>query len=168
MENQARAMQNTYMMECTVGTITNEYFESSNIRIYLPIEELAVLNKDETIAVVCKLTEVIEEKDSWGITYWLVFGESQLYEGDIPDVAPRDHEIFTGLLKGRNNSYEGAWNIQIGDSDYLKLIYFAEGTDLSSYNESFNSGEEITFSVDISNTLTIVPEKFYNAKIISK
>lgn len=167
LENQARAMQNTYMMECCVGSVTNEYFENDNLRIYLPSEELAKLNKGENVAVVGKITEVTEEKDSWGgITYWIEFGDAQLYDGEVPEVAPRDHEIFTGLLKGKNNSYEGAWNIQIGDSNYLKLIYFAEGTDLSAFNEAYNSGEEITFSVDISSSLTNIPDKFYNAKII--
>lgn len=166
MENQARAMQNTYMMECPVGSITNEYFESGNLRIYLASEELAKLNKGENIAIVCKITEVIEEKDSWGITYWIEFGDAQLYDGEVPAVAPREHEIFTGLLKGKNESYEGAWNIQIGDSNYLKLIYFAEGTDLSAFNEAYNSGEEITFSVDLSSVYTTIPDKFYNAKII--
>ena len=166
MENQARAMQNTYMMECSVGSITNEYFESGNLRIYLASEELAKLNKGESVAIVCKVTEVIEEKDSWGSTYWIEFGDAQLYDGVVPDVEPREHEIFTGLLKGKNESYEGAWNIQIGDSNYLKLIYFAEGTDLSAFNESYNSGEEITFSVDISSSLTDVPGTFYNAKLI--
>lgn len=166
MENQARAMQNTYIMECSVGSITNEYFESGNLRIYLASEELAKLNKGESVAIVCKVTEVIEEKDSWGVTYWIEFGDAQLYDGEVPDVEPREHEIFTGLLKGKNESYEGAWNIQIGDSNYLKLIYFAEGTDLSAFNESYNSGEEITFSVDISSSLTDVPGTFYNAKLI--
>lgn len=72
LDNQARVMQNTYMMECSVGSITNEYFEDSNLRIYLPSEELAKLNKGENVAVVGKITEVTEEKDSWGgITYWI-------------------------------------------------------------------------------------------------
>lgn len=166
MENQARAMQNTYIMECSVGSITNEYFESGNLRIHLASEELAKLNKGENVAIICKVTEVIEEKDSWGITYWIEFGDAWLYDGEVPKIEPREHEIFTGLLKGKNNSYEGAWNIQIGDSNYLKLIYFAEGTDLSAFNESYNSGEEITFSVDISSSLTDIPGTFHNAKLI--
>lgn len=30
---------------------------------------------------------------------------------------------FVGKLKGKNDSYEGAWNVKIGDNDYLKLDF---------------------------------------------
>lgn len=169
LENQAKAMQNTYIMECSVDKIDDMYFEDGNSRIYLDSEVLATLNNGDNVAVICRITEVIDETDSMdNITYWIVFGEAQLYDGEVQKVEPREHEIFTGLLKGKNDSYEGAWNIQVGDSNYLKLIYFAEGTDLSSFNESYNSGEKITFSVDISNRLTNIPDEFRNAKIIDE
>lgn len=166
MENQARAMQNTYMMKCSVGQITNEYFECGNLRIYLPVEDLAKLNKGEEVSVVGKITEVVEENGQWGIMYWVKMGEAQLYNGEVPEVAPREHEIFTGLLKGKNNSYEGAWNIQIGNSNYLAIIYFAEGEDLSAYNEDYNSGEEITFYVSLPKGLNNIPSQFHNAKLM--
>ena len=161
--NQANAMQNTYLFEVVVGDITGEYFEggnnsvtigstsyyvSTNARVYLPTEQLAELTKGETVAVLGKITDVdVIEDFSRPTSTFVVFGEASLYDGEVAEVAPREDEIYTGLLKGKNDSYDGYWNIQIGDSPFLKLISFAEGEDLSAYNEAYNSrGEEITFT----------------------
>ncbi len=175
--NQAKAMQNTYLFEVVVGEITDKYFEggdnsatvgnttylaANNVRVCLPIEELAQLNKGETVAIVGKITEVIAGNIAYGNPTFIVFGEAQLYEGEISEVAPHEDEIFTGVLKGKNESYDGYWNIQIGDSNVLKLISFAEGEDLSAYNEAYsNDGQEITF------TAYILGGAYQNAKIIT-
>ena len=38
-----------------------------------------------------------------------------------------------GILKGPNTSYVPAFNIEIGGSNYLKLIYFKEDVDLNAF-----------------------------------
>ena len=173
--NQANAMQNTYLFEVVVGDITGEYFEggdnsvtlsttyyvSTNVRVYLPTEQLAELTKGETVAVIGKITDVIEDSSQPTSTF-VVFGKARLYDGEVAEVAPREDEIYTGLLKGKNDSYDGYWNIQIGDDPYLKLISFAEGEDLSAYNEAYNSGEEITF------TAYMLGGAYQDAKIITE
>lgn len=174
--NQAKAMQNTYLFEVVVGDITGEYFEggnnsvtmssttyyvSTNVRVYLPVEQLAELTTGETVAIIGKITDVVKDSSELTSTF-VIFGEANLYDGEVAEVAPREDEIYTGLLKGKNDSYEGYWNIQIGDDSYLKLISFAEGEDLSAYNETYNSGEEITF------TAYMVGGAYQNAKIIAE
>lgn len=174
--NQAKAMQNTYLFEVVVGDITGEYFEggnntvtmssttyyvSTNVRVYLPVEQLAELTSGETVAVIGKITDVVKDSSQLTSTF-VVFGEANLYDGEVAEVAPREDEIYTGLLKGKNDSYDGYWNIQIGDDAYLKLISFAEGEDLSAYNEAYNSGEEITF------TAYMLGGAYQNAKIITE
>lgn len=174
--NQAKAMQNTYLFEVVVGDITGEYFEggnnsvtmssttyyvSTNVRVYLPVDQLAELTSGETVAIIGKITDVIKDSNQLTGTF-VVFGEANLYDGEVAEVPPREDEIYTGLLKGKNDSYDGYWNIQIGDDPYLKLISFAEGEDLSAYNEAYNSGEEITF------TAYMLGGAYQNAKIIAE
>ena len=163
-ENQARAMQNTYLMNCVVGTITDTYFESGNLQIYLPVEQLAQLSKGDNIAIIGKITDVNNETDVAGnITITIVIGVAEIYDGVVSDVAPREDEIFTGVLRGKNDSYENAWNIRIGDSDYLKLIYFADGEDTS----TLKSGDKITFTADTVGSQDN-PSQYINAKIIER
>ena len=174
--NQAKAMQNTYLFEVVVGDITGEYFEggnnsvtigtttyfvSTNVRVYLPAEQLAELTKGENVAILGKITDIVENPEDMPRTF-VVFGEANLYDGEVAEVEPHEDEIFTGLLKGKNDSFGGYWNIQIGDNPVLKLISFAEGEDLSAYNEAYNSGEEITF------TAYMLGGAYLNAKIITE
>lgn len=168
LRNQARAMENTYLFKCVVGSVTNEYFCSGNLRIYLESKELAELNTQETVSVVGKVTEVIEEKGGLGnITYWVVIGDAQLYDGEVPEVEPREHEILTGLLKGKNKKYENTWYIELDDnSNVLKNITFAEGEDLSAFNENYNSGEEIKVYVEGLTRYVSLPDELKNAKIV--
>lgn len=49
-------------------------------------------------------------------------------------------------LKGKNNSYEGAWNAEVGESNFLKLVYFVDGVDLSWYEKFTGHPYEITIS----------------------
>lgn len=164
MENQAKVKQNTYIVNCTVDAIKETYFECRNLQIYLSSDELAKLNKDDEVAIIGKVTEYKEETDAYGgITTYVVFGEAELYDGTVPEVAPRDNEIFTGILKGerKDKGFEGAWDIEYKGSNYLKLIYFADGEDTS----SLEYGDTITFTADILGE-TDDPDRFYNAKII--
>ena len=68
---------------------------------------------------------------------------------------------FGGKLKGKNDSYEGAWNVQIGDDDYLKVVYFAEGTDLSWYEQFTGKPYEVTISA------LLEEGKYYDAVIVA-
>ena len=68
---------------------------------------------------------------------------------------------FVGKLKGKNDSYEGAWNVKIGDNDYLKLVYFAEGVDLSWYEQFTGNPYEVTISA------LLEDGKYYDATIVA-
>lgn len=68
---------------------------------------------------------------------------------------------FVGKLKGKNDSYEGAWNVKIGDNDYLKLVYFAEGVDLSWYEQFAGNPYEVTISA------LLEDGKYYDATIVA-
>ena len=64
-DNLAKVMQNTYIMECKVESVSGNYFISKGLHIYLPTEELAKLNKDEKIAIIGKVTG--EDGDSYSV-----------------------------------------------------------------------------------------------------
>lgn len=68
---------------------------------------------------------------------------------------------FEGKLKGVNNSYEGAWNVQIGEDNFLKVIYFAEGTDLSWYEQFTGKPYEVTISA------LLDEGKYFDAAIVA-
>ncbi len=68
---------------------------------------------------------------------------------------------FEGKLKGKNESYEGAWNVKIGDDDYLKLVYFAEGVDLSWYENFTGNPYAVTISA------LLEDGNYYDAVIIA-
>lgn len=166
MENQARAMQNTYLMSCTVGDITDTYFSCRDLRIYLPVETLAQLNRDDEIGIIGKITEVNTETSMGIESTYVIFGEAEVYDGEVPEVTPRDYEIFTGVVKGKNESYDGAWNISIGGNPYMDLIYFADGQDTSPLDEtSTYNGLPIVFTAD-TRTGSLLDTEYIDAKII--
>lgn len=68
---------------------------------------------------------------------------------------------FAGKLKGENDSYEGAWNVQIGDDNYLKVVYFTEDTDLSWYEQFTGKPYEVTISA------LLEEGKYYDATIVA-
>lgn len=159
MENLAKVKKNTYIMDCLVDKITDSYIECGNLIIYLSEDELANLNRGDEVAIIGKVTECKEE-------IYLVFGEAELYDGTVPEVAPRDSEIFTGILKRerKDQGFEGAWDIEYKGSNYHKLIHFADGEDTS----SLKSGDKITFSAYATFTPDDPddPDEFFDAKII--
>ena len=97
-------------------------------KVHLPVEELAELQSRQKIKVVGEVSSVSGNK----IVFENAFID-QYYE-------------MTATLKGKNHSYDGAYNIQIGDSSRLKLVYFADDVDLSGIN---TDGDEITFLTKI-------------------
>ena len=71
----------------------------------------------DTIAIIGQITDVNDETDAYGsIVTIITFGIAELYDGVVPDVAPRDDEIFAGVLSGEGT---GTWNIKIGSSTTL-------------------------------------------------
>lgn len=104
--------------------------------VYLSIEELTELKPNQIVGIAGKVSDVISTSTTaFGTTYE---GSAIVLEGAIT----QQYYEITGTLKGKNHSYEGAWNIQIGDSSYLGLVYFAEGVDLSGFNEEHNAGSD--------------------------
>ena len=63
--------------------------------------------------------EIIEENGANGIP-----GTLSLYQ--MPEAyLVDDYFEYQGTLKGKNESYDGAWNFFLGDSNYGHLVYFA-------------------------------------------
>lgn len=137
----------TLELDGTVWEIKEDHVRIGNglywgISVYLPTEELIALEVGQRIVVVGKTTdEIIEEEyEAFGNTETL-----SLYQ--MPEAyLVTDYFEYQVTLKGKNGSYDGAWNILLGDSDYANLVYFADGVDLSSFNTSSNGnpGEKIT------------------------
>lgn len=133
----------TLKLDGTVYEIKEDHVRIGNglswgVSVYLPTEELIALEKWQRIVVVGKTTdEIIEEK---GATQTLSL--YQMPEAYLVD----DYFEYQVTLKGKNESYDGAWNILLGDSNYANLVYFADGVDLSSFNTSSNGnpGEKMT------------------------
>lgn len=108
------------------------------VSVYLPTEDLIALEKWQRIVVVGKTTdEIIEEANHTGTLSLYQMPAAYLVD---------DYFEYQVTLKGKNGSYEGAWNILLGDSDYANLVYFADGVDLSAFNTSSNGnpGEKMT------------------------
>lgn len=124
--------------------------------VYLTEEELLNLKPQQTIIMVGKLSSV--EDTSTEMMGFTTNGTALTFE---KAAVAQDRFEKTGRLRGKNENYQGAWNLQMGQSKYLKLIYFADGEDLSKYNPEFSAnGDEITFSTKI------IDGKFMDATIV--
>ena len=80
--NAAKVMQNTYVMNCQVGPVTSTFFyvkTLDNIRVFLPIEELAKLNVGDSIGIIGKVTNVYQEPRGIGYTDVIEMGEAMIY-----------------------------------------------------------------------------------------
>ena len=89
--NTAKAMQNTYLFKCKVLQVATTYFETedlSNLRIFLPLEELAKLNVGEWVGIIGKVTDnKTEMLGDGGYREIVEMGEAAIYDGFIPDLA---------------------------------------------------------------------------------
>ena len=145
-ENLAKVMQNTYIMECRVEKVSSDYFISKGLHICLPIDELAKLNTFDTIAIIGKVT------DEDGASF--VVGDAELYNGDVPEVAPRKDETYSGRIE-----LLGSGNARVILNNGVKSqVYFAKGEDTSSLQQY----SSITFSC-----LDRDLNTYYDAKLIS-
>ena len=135
----------TLLLSGTVREIKETHIElsaaySSNyiIDVYLKTDELTKLQSGQSIQVVGTTTdEIINAKENVA-EYTFDYSHYQMTTAYLV----RDTVEMTGVLKGTNYSYKPAYNIKIGDSDYLKLIYFADTVDTS----TIENGQEIKFS----------------------
>ena len=93
------------------------YFTCYNLQICLSEDKLANLNKGDDVAILGKITEFEENT--------VVFGEAEIYDGTVPEVAPRDDEILTGKLEASYMSDAHKWDIRIDGK--VHTITFAEG-----------------------------------------
>lgn len=119
--NQARAMQNTYLVvNCSVGPISSEYFDCGNLlnlRVYLPTEELVKLNQGDEVAVLGKVTEINAEKDSVGSNIRIIFGDAILYTGEVPPIIQEEkYQEAVGLMA--ENRYKEAGELLNAILDY--------------------------------------------------
>ena len=148
-ENIVRAKQSycnkTLLLDGCVRNIKEDHIELSAIYsanyivdVYLSEEELVLLEAGQAITVVGVTTDEIIEDTETAAEYSFDYSHYQMPEAYLVS----DTIEVTGILKGVNNSYAPAFNIQIGNSNVLKLIYFADSVDTS----SFEFGQEITFS----------------------
>ena len=134
----------TILLSGTVRSIQEDYIElsafySANymIDVYLPLEELVLLEQGQYITVVGTTTDEIIDASEKVAEYTFNYRHYQM-----PDAYfVKDTLEVTGILKGVSNSYAPAFNIKIGESNVLSLIYFAENVDTS----TLKFGQEITF-----------------------
>lgn len=148
-ENIVRAKQSfcnkTLLLKGCVRDIKEDHIELSSfyganymVDVYLSVDDLVVLEKGQSIVVVGVTTEEIIEDTETAAGYSFDYSHYQMPEAYLVS----DTVEVTGVLKGVNSSYAPAFNIKIGESNVLKLIYFAEGVDTS----EFEFEQEITFS----------------------
>ena len=153
----------TLLLSGTVRNIKEDHIELSAsygsnymIDVYLSADELANLKSGQFIKVVGITTDEIFEDEEKAAEYTFNYSHYQMRTAYLVD----DRLEITGILKGENNSYKPAFNIKIGDSDYLKLVYFADSVDTS----TFEYGQEITI------TAKAIHEnnswKYYDATIV--
>lgn len=120
------------------------YNGMDHAKVYLPTEELIELEQKQRVKVVGLVSSVSGNNIVFENAYI-----EQYYE-------------ITATLKGENHSYEGSYNIKIGDSNVLKLVYFAKDVDLSGVN---TDGDEITFLAKVTYNMTNGSNTYFDAII---
>lgn len=98
------------------------------IDVYLPVEEMLELESGQSIVVVGQTTDEIKEETTNVGGYSFDYKHFQMPLAYLVE----DRVEVEGVLKGANTSYVPAFNIEIGSSNVLKLIYFNENVDISS------------------------------------
>ena len=156
----------TLKLDGTISEIKEDHVRlgtnpSWQVSVYLPTEELLTLEKGQYIVVVGKTTdEIMEENGANGIPVTL-----SLYQ--MPEAyLVNDYFEYQGTLKGKNESYDGAWNFLLGDSNYANLVYCADGVDLSSYETSSNGNPSENITILAKAKLKNNSFEYYDATII--
>ncbi len=166
-ENIVKAKQKycnkTLLLSGMVRNIEEDHIElapiySSNyiIDVYLSIDDLVLLEQGQSVTVVGTTIDEIIDKSENAAGYTFNYSH---YQMPVAYLVKYTVEV-TGILKGVNNDFAPAFNIQIGSSNVLKLIYFAENVDTS----TLEYGQEITFvAKEISENDNL---HYYDAEII--
>lgn len=164
-ENFARAKQ-TYCnkilkLKGMVQSIAEDHIELGYnstyvIDVYLPMDEILTLEVGQQIAVVGETTDEVINSSENIAEYAFEYVHYQMPTAYLV----QDRFEITGILKGVNTSFAPAFNIQIGDSNVLKLIHFADSVDTS----SLQFGQEIKFEAKcVSDSMGW---EYYEAEII--
>ena len=121
-ENLARVMQNTYLMNCRVERVSSDYFITDGFYIYLPVEELAKLDEFDKIAIIGKVSSEVNGGNVF------VISDAEVYHGNVPEVAPRNDEIYSGIIE-----LLGSGNAKVILNNGVEvMVYFAESEETSS------------------------------------
>ena len=145
-ENFARAKQNycnkILKLEGMIQSIGEDHIELGYnstyvVDVYLPIDEIMMLEVGQSVVVVGETTDEIIDSSQNIAEYSFEYFHYQMPAAYLV----QDRFEITGILKGENASYAPAFNIQIGNSNVLKLIYFADSVDTG----SLEFGQEIKF-----------------------
>lgn len=155
----------TLLLSGTVREIKEDHIELAAyygaeyiIDVYLGVDEIGKLKSGQSIKIVGITTDELIEKEEKVAEYIFNYNYYQMPTAYLVE----DRVEITGILKGKNNSYKPAFNIQIGDSNYLRLIYFADSVD----TDAFEYGQEITFSAKLICEGANNSWKYYEAEII--
>ncbi len=155
----------TLLLSGTVREIKEDHIELAAyygaayiIDVYLSADELGNLKSGQLIEIVGVTTDELIENEEKVAEYTFNYNQYQMPTAYLVE----DRVEITGILKGKNNSYKPAFNIQIGDSNYLKLVYFADSVD----TDAFEYGQEITISAKSIYEGTNNSWKYYEAEII--
>ncbi len=137
--------------------LSASYGSNYMVDVYLPTDELVQLEQGQSITVVGTTTDEIvkDSENAGGYTF-----EYSHYQMPVAYLV-KDRVEITGILKGENYSFKPAYNIKIGDSDVLKLVYFADGVDES----LLENGKEVKISAKAINDGNGF--KYYEAEIIN-
>ena len=134
---------NVYSFDGIVRFVSNDYvslevyiddslenMSLQNATVYLAPEVLAELQYGQRVRVIGKISSLsngIESQNAYIDPYYEI----------------------EGTLNGYNASM-GGWNFFVEGSSYSKTVYFADGVDLSQYDESYTAtGNEVTISTKI-------------------
>lgn len=148
-DNIVRAKQKycnkTLLLSGTVRSIEEDHIELSSfyganymVDVYLSVDELVLLENGQAITVVGTTTDEVIDSSENVAEYTFNYSHYQMPAAYLV----KETIEVTGILKGVNNSYAPAFNIQIGESSVLKLIYFADSVD----TDALEFGQEIRFS----------------------
>lgn len=131
--------------DCAViGTILTD--DAYVTDAYLPQEDLAKLQQGQQITVVGQTDDTITEESLDAPDFPMMISHYAMPTAYLT----QDHFEVEGIIKGKNESYAGAWNFFVGDSDLGRIVYFADGTDLSGLDETYSSeGNPVTISAKI-------------------
>ena len=147
----------------TVRTVQEDHVELAGfygatyfVDVYLPLEELVELESGQRIVVVGNTTDEIVDSSESVAGYTFEYKRFQMPLAYLV----KDRVTVTGILMGVNNSYRPAYNIKIGTSNVLKLIYLSDKVDTS----TLTYGQEITFSAKAININD--SWRYYDAEII--